>query len=165
MIFITVGTHEQQFNRLIEKIDQLKKEKIINQKIFAQVGYSDYIPEEVETKKMLSHHEMDKYVSDSEICITHGGPGSIMQVMSKGKVPIVVPRQKKFDEHVDNHQVFFAEKLEKEKMCLVVYNIEELQYVIENYKELSREFIIKDNSNKNKFINKLNNYTSQIINI
>ena len=30
MIFVTVGTHEQNFNRLIEKIDVLKKEdKII----------------------------------------------------------------------------------------------------------------------------------------
>ena len=29
MIFVTVGTHEQPFNRLVEYVDQLKKEKII----------------------------------------------------------------------------------------------------------------------------------------
>lgn len=29
MIFVTVGTHEQPFNRLIQKIDELKKDGII----------------------------------------------------------------------------------------------------------------------------------------
>ena len=27
MIFVTVGTHEQPFNRLIQKIDELKKRR------------------------------------------------------------------------------------------------------------------------------------------
>lgn len=31
MIFVTVGTHEQPFNRLIQKIDELKKDGIINE--------------------------------------------------------------------------------------------------------------------------------------
>ena len=29
MIFVTVGTHEQQFNRLIKKIDELKEQGTI----------------------------------------------------------------------------------------------------------------------------------------
>ena len=36
MIFVTVGTHEQPFNRLIQKIDELKKDGIINDE-FAEV--------------------------------------------------------------------------------------------------------------------------------
>ena len=30
MIFVTVGTHEQPFNRLIQKIDELKKDGMAN---------------------------------------------------------------------------------------------------------------------------------------
>ena len=45
MIFVTVGTHEQQFNRLIKKIDQLKKDGHIKDDVFIQTGFSDYIPE------------------------------------------------------------------------------------------------------------------------
>ena len=31
MIFVTVGTHEQPFNRLIEEIDRLKQEGVITE--------------------------------------------------------------------------------------------------------------------------------------
>ena len=36
MIFVTVGTHEQPFNRLIQKIDELKKDSIINEDVIIQ---------------------------------------------------------------------------------------------------------------------------------
>ena len=32
MIFVTVGTHEQQFNRLIKKIDELKEQGFLIRK-------------------------------------------------------------------------------------------------------------------------------------
>lgn len=41
MIFVTVGTHEQPFNRLVEYVDQLKKEKVIEAKMFSGHG-SDF---------------------------------------------------------------------------------------------------------------------------
>ena len=31
MIFVTVGTHEQPFNRLIQKVDELKRDGIIQE--------------------------------------------------------------------------------------------------------------------------------------
>ena len=40
MIFVTVGTHEQQFNRLIEYVDRLN----LDEDVFIQTGYSTYIP-------------------------------------------------------------------------------------------------------------------------
>ena len=58
MIFFTVGTHEQQFNRVIKILDKLKSKKIINDKIFIQTGYSDYIPQFCDYKKFLSQEEM-----------------------------------------------------------------------------------------------------------
>ena len=33
MIFVTVGTHEQQFNRLIEYVDCLKRDGIITEEV------------------------------------------------------------------------------------------------------------------------------------
>ncbi|HHK7668656.1 TPA: multidrug MFS transporter, partial [Streptococcus pneumoniae] len=34
MIFVTVGTHEQQFDRLIKEVDYLKKENLIQDEVF-----------------------------------------------------------------------------------------------------------------------------------
>lgn len=42
MIFVTVGTHEQQFNRLIEEIDRLKGNGIIKDEVIMQTGYCTY---------------------------------------------------------------------------------------------------------------------------
>lgn len=163
MIFITVGTHEQQFNRLIEKVDVLVKKQVINSQIYAQIGYTNYTPEYIDFDKMISYEKMDEYTSKSEIVITHGGPGSIMQVLAQNKVPIVVPRQRKHGEHVDDHQVYFTEKLEKEKMILAVYNIEELSEYINNHYELTKDIVYKERKgNKDKFINKLNEFSEFI---
>lgn len=110
MIFVTVGTHEQQFNRLIKKIDQLKKDGHIKDDVFIQTGFSDYIPESCDWKKFLSYEEMIQKIKDAKIVITHGGPSSFILPLQYGKTPIVVPRMKKYDEHVNDHQVEFCRK-------------------------------------------------------
>lgn len=111
MIFVTVGTHEQQFNRLIKEIDNLKRDHKLNHEIFMQIGFSDYEPTHCEFKKLLSHSEMDFYMQNSEVVITHGGPATFMSVISNGKTPIVVPRQSRYGEHINNHQFEFAKKV------------------------------------------------------
>ena len=45
MIFVTVGTHEQPFNRLVAAIDELKRKGIIQEEIVIQTGFSTYKPE------------------------------------------------------------------------------------------------------------------------
>ena len=54
MIFVTVGTHEQQFNRLIEKIDNLKKDGIIKEDVFIQTGFSTYEYADCNSDSVLS---------------------------------------------------------------------------------------------------------------
>ena len=42
MIFVTVGTHEQPFNRLIKKVDELKRDGVIQEDVIMQTGFSTY---------------------------------------------------------------------------------------------------------------------------
>lgn len=130
MIFVTVGTHEQQFNRLIEYIDNLIKSKEINKEVIMQIGYSTYIPQNCEYKKMIGYDEMNKLAEKADIIITHGGPASIFLAHKYNKKPIVVPRQRAFDEHVDDHQVMFTEKLQKMNKISRVIEINELKDII-----------------------------------
>ena len=111
MIFVTVGTHEQPFNRLIEYIDNLKKEGTIKEEVVMQTGFSTYEPKYCEWKKLLPYKQMIDNVSKASIVITHGGPASFIMPLQMGKTPIVVPRQKRYDEHVNDHQVEFAEQV------------------------------------------------------
>ena len=134
MIFATVGTHEQPFNRLLEEIDRLKETGIILEDVIIQTGYSTYEPRYCEWHKLLPYDDMVKNVEHARIVITHGGPASFIMPLQIGKIPVVVPRQYEFHEHVNNHQVEFTKAVkERYGNIIPVYNISELADVIVRY--------------------------------
>ena len=53
MIFVTTGSQKFQFNRLLQKIDLLIEEGMIREKVFAQIGVSDYQPKHYEYCRFL----------------------------------------------------------------------------------------------------------------
>ncbi len=141
MIFVTVGTHEQPFDRLMKAIDKIAAN--INEEVIVQYGYSSYIPQNCKSTKMISSQQMEQYSKDARIIITHGGPGSIMLALVNNKRPIVVPRQKQFGEHVNDHQVDFTKHLEKEGTIIPVYDIDTLAKCISNYNDAEVNVDIK----------------------
>lgn len=155
MIFVTVGTHEQSFERLIKEIDTLKGKGIIQEDVFIQTGFTDYVPRNCEWSKLISFKEMDKKISEARIIITHGGPASFIAPLQKGKIPIVVPRQHKFNEHVNNHQLDFALQVEKRnKNIIVIQSIEELKETIVNYDKITENMLNRNLSNNTIFCQK-----------
>jgi len=151
LIFITVGTHEQGMDRLFIEIDRLIEEGTIKDNIFAQIGYTKYKPKNFEYREMIAYDEMDDLVKKSDIIITHGGPGSIFHPLQYGKIPIVVPRNPKYNEHVDDHQILFTKRLEQEKKILAVYEVSSIKAVLINYSILSQKCRINTSSSE-KFI-------------
>ena len=113
MIFVTVGTHEQPFNRLIQEVDHLVETGVIKEEVFIQTGYSIYEPKFCQWSRLISFDQMSKFMQKADIIITHGGPATFMSAITNGKKPIVVPRQEKFGEHVNDHQVDFARNVAK----------------------------------------------------
>ena len=98
MIFVTVGTHEQPFNRLVKCMDNLKKNGVISEEVIIQTGYSTYEPMYCKWKKLFPNQEMLQLIDEARIVITHGGPSSFIMPLQIGKIPIVVPRRHKFNE-------------------------------------------------------------------
>ncbi|MEV5111680.1 glycosyltransferase family 28 [Bacillus sp. LBA3-1-1.1] len=126
MIFITVGTQKFQFNRLLKEIDELCSTGVIKEKVIAQVGYSTYVPTQFEVHKLLKPEEMDNYVENASLLISHGGTSSIFNGLKKKKKVIVIPRLKQFDEHVDDHQIEICNVLDKKGYVSVVWDIKKL---------------------------------------
>ena len=138
MIFVTVGTHEQPFNRLIKKVDELKRDGVIQEDVIMQTGFSTYEPKYCEWSKLIPYQQMIKNVEDARIVITHGGPASFIMPLQIGKVPIVVPRQHKFDEHVNDHQVEFARNVaERMGTIIPVEDIGKLEEIIMDYDQIA----------------------------
>lgn len=137
MIFITVGTHEQPFNRLVECVDNLKREKIIAEDVIIQTGYSTYEPKYCEWQKLFSYQEMLKMVNDARIVITHGGPSSFIMPLQIGKIPIVVPRRYEYNEHVNDHQVSFTKTVANRMgTIIVVDDVNKLGDIITHYERI-----------------------------
>lgn len=164
MIFVTVGTHEQPFDRLIKEVDRLIHSGVIKEEVFIQRGICSMVPLNCPSSEVISYDDMFKKVNEARIVITHGGPGSIMLPLSMGKVPIVVPRQAKFNEHVDNHQVDFTRHLERGKKIIAVYEIETLEYKIINYDRFSKELDIQisHSAELERLIENLKRYTKEL---
>ena len=149
MIFVTVGTHEQQFNRLIEYMDKWAKNN--NETVIIQTGFSTYEPINCEWSKMYPYSKMLENVKNARLVITHGGPSSFFMPLQMGKIPIVVPRKVEYDEHVNNHQVDFCNQVaQRKKNIIVVNDIDDLANVIYSYDDIVRELdktVVSNNSN------------------
>lgn len=164
MIFVTVGTHEQPFNRLIKKVDELKRDGVIQEDVIMQTGFSTYEPKYCEWSKLIPYQQMIKNVEDARIVITHGGPASFIMPLQIGKVPIVVPRQHKFDEHVNDHQVEFARNVaERMGTIIPVEDIEKLEEVITEYDQIVAGMGHGMNSNNSVFCKKFENSINEIL--
>ncbi len=164
MIFVTVGTHEQQFNRLLREIDKLKEDEIIKEEVFIQTGYSTYEPKYCEWKSMVPYKEMQQLISQASIVITHGGPSSFVAPLQVGKIPVVVPRKADYEEHVNNHQVDFVKMVaERQKNIVPVYEIEELENVLLNYDEIVKGMPKEMRSNNAIFNQKLEEIVNTLV--
>ena len=163
MIFVTVGTHEQPFDRLVKAIDELKRDQLITDDIFIQTGYSTYSPKYCEWSKFVPYADMEKKMAEARIVITHGGPASFIMPLQVGKTPIVVPRQHQFNEHVNDHQVEFARNVSKRMGTIIdVEDIETLGDIITNYDQIVAGMGHGMSSNNAKFNEELEKLVNKL---
>ena len=138
MICVTVGTHEQQFDRLVEYMDNWAGSH--DEEVIIQTGYSRVEPKNCKWQKFYLQHEMDKFIQDARIVVTHGGPCCYIEVLKLEKVPIVVPRRHMYGEHVDDHQFEIGKKLkENRNNIILIEDINKLGDALENYDEIIKD--------------------------
>lgn len=155
MIFVTVGTHEQQFDRLVKAVDDLKLDKVINEPVYVQTGYSTFEPTHCDHSRFLPYAQMKEYMKVADVVITHGGPSSFIEAMAAGKVPVVVPRRGDLEEHVNNHQVDFVRTVaERQGGIIPVFDVDDLPVAIERARQVSNDASFK--SHNEEFCYELN---------
>ncbi len=130
MIFVTVGSRNYPFDRLFIELDKLVEEKVIKDKIFAQIGTSSYKPKNYEYKDFISQEEFTNYIKKSKFVISHGASGSIMKALNENKKVIAVTRLEKYGEHINDHQVQNNEAFGANGYVLPVFEITELKDAI-----------------------------------
>ena len=131
MIFVSVGTQKFQMNRLLEEMDRLCAAGCIREDVFAQAGYCTYKPDHFESRPFLPREEMEAAIQSCDLVICHAGTGTILTGIRNKKKVIVLPRQARFGEHVDDHQRDLAAAYEQMGLILVAWEKEDIQKMIE----------------------------------
>ena len=105
LIFVTVGSRPYPFDRLFKKLDELYENGILKDKMFAQIGITEYKPKHFEYTDFVSPEEFKEYIDKADIVVSHGASGSIMKALNAGKKVIAVTRLEKYGEHINDHQI------------------------------------------------------------
>lgn len=150
MILVTLGTQKEQFNRLLNYIENSN----IKDEIIVQAGHTKYNSKKMKIFDFIPYEEMIEYIDKADLVITHSGTGSVLMPLKKEKKVIVCSRLKKYGEHVDDHQKQLTGIFKDEGYVLELDENNSLDGLIENIKKFKPK---KYKSNTNNFIEKLKN--------
>lgn len=132
-VFVTIGSWK--FDQLIKHVDRLlSRDKF---EVVIQFGNGSYEPRNHESFRLAP--SIKEYIANADIIISHGGTGSLLEVLNMGKPLIAVPNPNV----MDNHQYEFVHFLEQQGMlaCVdVVENLAEEDLV----RELNKENKLQD---------------------
>ena len=125
MIFLTVGT-QFPFDRFVRAVDNIFDQGLIDEGIFAQIGETSYKPRNFESVASLEKRDFDERVKKASSVISHAGIGTITVALKNHKPLLVMPRMKRYKEHVNDHQVATAKKFQELGHILAAYDVKDL---------------------------------------
>ena len=131
MIFVTIGNATQGFRRLLDAVDGLARDGFFaGEPVFMQIGHNpDFRSTSCECQPFLSMNEFQQRMAEASLVICHGGC-TVFQVLRLGKLPVVMPRTKRYGEHINNHQVDFVSALTRENRVIPAYEPADLAHAI-----------------------------------
>ncbi|MCL4215960.1 MAG: beta-1,4-galactosyltransferase [Candidatus Hydrogenedentes bacterium] len=128
MIYATVGTLFLDFPRLVNALDKIAIES--GEQIVVQTGLGTTLPRHCEHFDFKSRGDVLAIQRDARVIVTHGGIGSILDALNVRRPLVVVPRLKKFKEHLDDHQLDVAAMVEKRGWGRMICDMDDLAAVL-----------------------------------
>ena len=151
-IFVTLGTQDKAFDRLIAEAKKIK-----GHDIFIQNGYTRC--DGIDHLDYMDQNAFIKHIEEADIVITHGGVGSILSALKKHKKVIACARLKKYHEHTNDHQLEIVTKFKDEGYILALNEDDDINELIEKAIHfIPKEYI----DHQSDFIQKLDDYISTL---
>ena len=109
-VVVIVGTDHHPFDRLISWTNEwLGQHPEKAGGFFVQWGSTSARPA-CSGARILGVGELADLLDQADVIVCHGGPNTIAEAWTRGRIPIVVPRLVRLGEHVDDHQAEFCER-------------------------------------------------------
>lgn len=119
-VLLTVGTHEQPFQRLLEAAQQTLLLRPDDEWV-VQYGIGEWalrLPTVRAAAAYFDAPSMQAHLEWADVVVSQCSPGTVFGALAAGAWPLVLGRQIAFDEHVDDHQIRFAEELDRAGLAL-----------------------------------------------
>jgi UDP-N-acetylglucosamine transferase subunit ALG13 len=141
LIFVSVGTPEKPFNRLIEGVDKIAD--IVGEKILAQIGFATYIPKRIEFFKFCPQEKMLSYIKAASLVISQAGFGIIGNSINFQKPIILVPREIKYGEAIDKQYELAEYLASQNKSILCIRDISLLSNAVKEIRKVHAQYNYK----------------------
>ncbi len=162
MILVTLGTQDKSFERLLRQIDKEIENGHIKEKVVVQAGYTKYESKNMEIFDLISADELDDLVDKASIIITHGGVGSILSAIKKGKIVIAAARLAKYKEHTNDHQKQIINEFSEKGYILELKDFDKLGKLLEKAKTFKPKKFV---SNTKNMVDLIENYIEEENNV
>lgn len=122
MIFVTVGTYDVPFDRLLHAVDELD----VDEQLVVQCGASRVRPAHADCFDFAPFDEIVAHVRTARVVVAHAGAGTVLIALAHGRRPVVMPRLGRLGETSDDHQLAFAQRLAQAGLVRLVHTANEL---------------------------------------
>lgn len=114
-------------DRVVEAFDRLVANGTTDEEVVVQQAVLGITSRRVTHVGVVPAERLERWITDARIVVCHGGPGSIMGALAAGKSPLVVPRDPRLREHVDDHQIRFVRWLAERAPIRPIWDLDELE--------------------------------------
>jgi UDP-N-acetylglucosamine transferase subunit ALG13 len=124
MIFVTVGSTD--FDALVARMDELAPQ--LGTDVLMQIGLGQYIPTNAQYFRFAP--SLSGYYDQAELVVGHGGLGTIVEALERGKKLVCVVNPTTYD----RHQEHLLRLFEEQKCLLWCKSLEDLGGAIQEAK-------------------------------
>jgi UDP-N-acetylglucosamine transferase subunit ALG13 len=128
--FISIGNAHQPFERLLNGV--VDNMDILPGPVIVQCGHTLFKDTRCVYSSFFSLEQYNRFIEDAKLLILHAGAGSVIKALRAGKRPIVVPRRKRYREHVNDHQLDLAVMLSRMDKIELVLETSDLKRAIQD---------------------------------
>jgi UDP-N-acetylglucosamine transferase subunit ALG13 len=146
-VFVTLGTREEPFVRLLKIVEALKRAGTIRSRVIVQAGHTCYVSDALEIFDFCPPAEIDRYIRDADFVITQESAGIGTKCL-RAKTPfLVIPRDYAYGElpAESDMREDLHEKLAELGYTFVVHTVEEMREAIHKLGLLKTGYLF-DNS-------------------
>ncbi len=158
MILITLGTQDKSFIRLLKAVEDCCEKGLIQERVVVQSGHTLFSSKYMEVFDYIEYDKFDQLIDQADLVITHGGVGTIMSALRKGKRIIGVARLAQYKEHHNDHQKEILESFDEKGYLIYVRDLDQLEdalYLAQNFEPVKYE------SNTQKMIQQIREFIYQ----